>query len=177
MPGVTVGGESEAAWRTLIDDLVKRGLMTPDLVIVDGAPDLEKALAALWSDMPLQRCTVHTHRDLHAYAPDRQHEDISTYYNDMIYSGSKPEIEAKRKAFIRKWRLKCRAVADSLEEAGDKLFTVRVSRKASANRSGHQIQLNVCTKSSSGVSRHRPCCHRRKPRRCCFGHCWLLVRS
>jgi transposase-like protein len=33
------------------------------------------------------------------------------------------EIEAKRKAFIRKWRLKCRAVADSLEEAGDKLFT------------------------------------------------------
>jgi putative transposase len=26
-------------------------------------------------------------------------------------------------AFIRKWRLKCRAVADSLEEAGDRLFT------------------------------------------------------
>jgi len=25
--------------------------------------------------------------------------------------------------FLRKWRLKCRAVADSLEEAGDKLFT------------------------------------------------------
>ena len=29
----------------------------------------------------------------------------------------------RRKAFIRKWRLKCRAVADSLEEAGDHLFT------------------------------------------------------
>jgi hypothetical protein len=24
----------------------------------------------------------------------------------MIYAGTKPEIEAKRKAFIRKWRLK-----------------------------------------------------------------------
>ena len=33
------------------------------------------------------------------------------------------EIEARRKAFIRKWRLKHRAVADSLEEAGDRLFT------------------------------------------------------
>jgi hypothetical protein len=33
----------------------------------------------------------------------------------MIYADSKPQIEAKRKAFIRKWRLKCRAVADSLE--------------------------------------------------------------
>ena len=41
----------------------------------------------------------------------------------MIYAESKAEIEAKRKAFIRKWRLKCRAVAVSLEEAGDKLFT------------------------------------------------------
>ncbi len=33
------------------------------------------------------------------------------------------EIEAKRRAFLRKWRLKCRAVAQSLEEAGDRLFT------------------------------------------------------
>jgi transposase-like protein len=42
----------------------------------------------------------------------------------MIYAGSKQEIDAKRKAFIRKWRLKYRAVAASLEEAGDKLFTL-----------------------------------------------------
>jgi putative transposase len=28
----------------------------------------------------------------------------------------------RRKAFIRKWRLKHRAVADSLEEAGERLF-------------------------------------------------------
>jgi len=33
------------------------------------------------------------------------------------------EVEAHRKAFIRKWRLKHRAVADSLEEAGERLFT------------------------------------------------------
>jgi putative transposase len=33
------------------------------------------------------------------------------------------EIEKHRKAFIRKWRLKHEAVANSLEEAGDQLFT------------------------------------------------------
>jgi len=65
---------------------------------------------------------VHKHRNLLAHAPDRLHEEISADYNDMIYADSKPEIEWKRKAFIRKWRLKCRAVADSLEEAGDELF-------------------------------------------------------
>ena len=118
-----MGGESEAAWRALLDDLVKRGLKMPELVIVDGAPGLEKALAALWSDMPVQRCTVHKHRNLLAHAPDRLHEEISADYNDMIYANSKVEIEAKRRAFIRKWRMKCRAVADSLEEAGDKLIT------------------------------------------------------
>jgi transposase len=31
-------------------------------------------------------------------------------------------IAAKRKAFIRKWRLECRSVADRLEEASEKLF-------------------------------------------------------
>jgi transposase-like protein len=118
-----MGGESEAAWRALLDDLVKRGLKTPELVIVDGAPGLEKALAALWSDVPIQRCTVHKHRNLLAHAPERLHEEISNDYKDMIYAASKQEVEAKRKAFVRKWRLKCRAVADSLEEAGDKLFT------------------------------------------------------
>jgi len=118
-----MGGESEEAWWALLDDLVKRGLKTPELVIVDGAAGLEKALAALWSDMPVQRCTVHKHRNLLAHAPERLHDEISADYKDMIYAGTKQEIETKRKAFIRKWRLKCKAVADSLEEAGDKLFT------------------------------------------------------
>jgi transposase-like protein len=31
-----MGGESEAAWRALLDNLVSRGLKTPELVIVDG---------------------------------------------------------------------------------------------------------------------------------------------
>jgi len=119
----SMGGESEAAWRAPLDDLVARGLRTPDLLIVDGAPGLEKALAALWPAVPLQRCTVHKHRNLIAHAPERLHEEISNDYRDMIYAASRQEIEARRKAFLQKWRLKCRPVADSLEEAGDKLFT------------------------------------------------------
>ncbi len=118
-----MGGEATAAWRTILDDLVGRGLRTPEFVIVDGAPGLEGALAALWPDVPTQRCTVHKHRNLLAHAPDRLHEEVSADYTDMIYAATAEEIEARRKAFIRKWRLKCRAVADSLEEAGERLFT------------------------------------------------------
>ena len=118
-----MGGESEAAWRALLDDLTARGLQTPEFVIVDGAPGLEKALAALWPDVPVQRCTVHKHRNLLAHAPERLHEEVSADYVDMIYAASATEVAERRKAFLRKWRLKCRAVADSLEEASDRLFT------------------------------------------------------
>jgi putative transposase len=117
-----MGGESEAAWRAVLDDLVARGLRTPEFLIIDGAAGLEKALAALWQAVPAQRCTVHKHRNLLAHAPERLHDEISADYKDMIYGESAKEIEARRKAFLRKWRLKCQAVADSLEEADEALF-------------------------------------------------------
>src|SRR3954470_7617904 len=118
----SMGGESEAAWPGLLDDLVSRGLQPPSFVIIDGAAGLEKALAALWPAVPAQRCTVHKHRNLLAHAPERLHEEISADYTDMIYAETVKEIETRRKAFLRKWRLKCQAVADSLEEAGEGLF-------------------------------------------------------
>ena len=117
-----MGGESEAAWRAVLDDLLARGLRTPEFLITDGAAGLEKALAVLWPAVPAQRCTVHKHRNLLAHAPERLHDEISADYKDMIYAESAKEIEARRKAFLRKWRLKCQAVADSLEEAGEALF-------------------------------------------------------
>src|SRR5215204_2690485 len=118
----SMGGESAEAWRSVLDDLIRRGLRRPEFLIVDGAPGLEKALAAVWDGVPTQRCTVHKHRNLLAHAPERLHEEISADYTDMIYAATAEDIEERRKTFLRKWRLRHRAVADSLEEAGDKLF-------------------------------------------------------
>jgi putative transposase len=41
----------------------------------------------------------------------------------MIYAATPGDIATRRKAFIRKWWLWHHAVADSLEQAGDWLFT------------------------------------------------------
>ena len=65
---------------------------------------------------------MHKHRNLLAHAPEALHEEVSADYTDMVYAATPQEIEARRRAFLRKWRLKCRAVADSLEEAGERLF-------------------------------------------------------
>ncbi|MBC7145935.1 MULTISPECIES: IS256 family transposase [Thioclava] len=119
-----MGGESTAAWGQFLADLDARGLKRPEFVIVDGAPGLEAALVALWGDkLPIQRCTVHKHRNLLAHAPKHLHDELTADYRDMIYADTAAGIETRRKAFLRKWRLKCRAVADSLEEAGERLFT------------------------------------------------------
>jgi transposase-like protein len=119
----SMGGESTEAWRAVLDDLIKRGLRRPQFLIVDGAPGLEKALAVVWEGVPVQRCTVHKHRNLLAHAPERLHEEVTADYTDMIYAATPKEIETRRKAFIRKWRLRYRPVADCLEEAGDRLFS------------------------------------------------------
>jgi transposase-like protein len=118
----SMGGESAEAWRSVLDDLIRRGLRRPEFLIVDGAPGLDRAIAAVWDGVPVQRCTVHKHRNLLAHAPERLHEEITADYNDMIYAATCEEIAVRRKAFIRKWRLKHRAVADSLQEAGERLF-------------------------------------------------------
>jgi transposase-like protein len=119
----SMGGESTQAWRSVLDDLIGRGLRRPELLIVDGAQGLEKAITAVWDGVPVQRCTVHKHRNLLAHAPERLHEEVTADYSDVIYAATPAQVESRRKAFLRKWRLKCRAVADSLEEAGDRLFT------------------------------------------------------
>jgi putative transposase len=69
-----MGGESTGAWRAVLDDLIRRGLRRPELLIVDGAPGLENAIAAVWDGVPVQRCTVRQTSQpagAHARAPAR----------------------------------------------------------------------------------------------------------
>jgi hypothetical protein len=83
-------------------------------------------------DCPRRRATADDAAELLpgavGHAPERLHDEITADYTDMIYAETPGEIETRRKAFIRKWRLKHRAVADSLEEAGERLLAFANSR-------------------------------------------------
>ncbi|EIM31262.1 transposase [Microvirga lotononidis] len=48
--------------------------------------------------------------------------EITADYTAMIYAATVEEIAERRRAFLRKWRLRHPAVANSLEEAGEALF-------------------------------------------------------
>ena len=169
----SMGGEGEAAWRALLDDLVRRGLRTPELVVVDGAPGLEKALAALWPDMAVQRCTVHKHRNLLAHAPERLHEEISNDYRDMIYAATRGEVEARRKAFVRNGASNVAPSPTVWRKPATSCSHSHGSRPANGNRSEPRTRSSDCTRSSSAGSRTQTCCPAPKPPPCCSGRARL----
>ena len=61
--------------------------------------------------------------NLLAHAPKELHDEIKADFSDLMDAEHTEAVLRKRKAFLAKWRLRCRGVADSLEEAGDRLFT------------------------------------------------------
>jgi putative transposase len=118
-----VGDESTAAWRDVIYSLVARQIGVPTLAVIDGNPGLAAALREQWPTLAIQRCTTHKLRNLEAKAPARLREELAEEYRRMIYADSRAAVDQARSRFIKKWRLRCPAVIECLEEAGDDLFT------------------------------------------------------
>ena len=117
------GQESEAAWRELLQSLVERHLGTPALAVIDGNPGLRAALQKQWPEIAIQRCTNHKLRNLLARVPAHLREELAEDYRRMVYADSREAVEHERARFLRKWRLRCKAVVSSLDEAGEELFT------------------------------------------------------
>ena len=81
--------------------LIRRGLRRPEFLIVDGAPGLKSNCRRLTAC----RCRGAQYTSIATCSPlPELHEEIGADYNDMIYAATPEEIEARRKAFIRKWR-------------------------------------------------------------------------
>ena len=96
------------------------GLPERSLLIVDGVPRLEKALVALWPDLPIQRGTVHKHRSLLAHAPKKMHDEIHRHDLRRDRAGGRHQAQGRSCA---SGASNAAPVTDSLEEAGEKLFT------------------------------------------------------
>ena len=117
------GDESTAAWRDVIRSLVDRHVGVPRLAMIDGSAGLAAALREQWPSLAIQRCTAHKLRNLEAKAPVRLREELAEEYRRMIYAETRTLVDQARTRFTKKWRLRCPAVVECLEEAGDDLFT------------------------------------------------------
>lgn len=118
-----VAGETATGWRAVLEDLGARGLRPPRLCVIDGSPGLRAAVAALWPSTLVQRCTVHKVRNLLAHGPDHAHAAIRDDFHRVVYAACARDAHRAYARFLRRWRLRCAAVARSLEEGGPELLT------------------------------------------------------
>lgn len=116
-------GESAAAWKGCLDDLVARGLRAPMLCIIDGNPGLRRAVGEVWPRVAVQRCCVHKLRNLERKAPKHVLAEIRDDFHRIVYAMSADTARIEYAAFGRRWGKRCPSVVTSLREGGDELLT------------------------------------------------------
>jgi len=117
------GGESFAAWKGCLDNLVARGLRAPTLAIIDGNAGLRRAVEGVWPGAAVQRCCVHKLRNLERKAPKHALDDIRDDFHRIVYAGTHDAARAAYATFERTWGKRCPGVVTSLREGGDELLT------------------------------------------------------
>jgi len=115
-------GESAAAWKGYLDDLVAPGLRAPVLCILDGNPGLRRAVGEVWPRAAVQRCCVHKLRNLERKAPKHVLAEIRDDYHRIVYAASADAARIAYAAFERTWGKRCPGVVASLREGGDELL-------------------------------------------------------
>src|SRR5437773_1245194 len=97
------GGESFAAWKGRLDDLVARGLRAPVLAIIDGNAGLRCAVGLVWPRATIQRCCVHKLRNLERKAPRHALAEIRDDFHRIVYAGNADTARVAYAAFERAW--------------------------------------------------------------------------
>src|SRR5437899_7732758 len=117
------GGESFAAWKGCLDNLVVRGLRAPILAIIDGNAGLRRAVEGVWPGVAVQRCCVHKLRNLERKAPKHALDDIRDDFHRIVYASTHDAARTAYATFERTWSKRCPGVVTSLREGGDELLT------------------------------------------------------
>lgn len=115
--------ESSESWRDLLRDLKKRGVHWIGLGIADGIDGVWKALRDVFPAARHQRCWIHKMRNVLDKVPTHAEDLIGEELRAMYYAPSRSEALRWKTEFVQKYQSVYPKAVDSLEEAGDRLFT------------------------------------------------------
>jgi len=114
--------EASLHWKGVIEDLLRRGLPTPELVIADGHGGLTRAITA-WPEARVQRCTQHKWRNLSEHCPAHARAELKRDWDRIVYANNGNAARKAYDSLLRKWSTLVPSVGRSLEEAGLQLLT------------------------------------------------------
>ena len=110
--------ESAEAWHGFGAALPARDLKAPLLCIIDGNPGLQRAVERVWPRAAVQRCCVHTRRNLERKAPTHALDDLREDFHRIVYAASGDAARAAYTTFERTWATRGPGVVRSLQEGG-----------------------------------------------------------
>ncbi len=114
--------EAGSHWKWLIEDLKRRGLKAPHLLVSDGHKGLAVGVRA-WPEAKVQRCIQHKWENLKKHCPKHAHGELKRDWDQVVRAQDALEARESYSIFVTKWSKLVPAVARSFQEAGMELIT------------------------------------------------------
>ena len=117
--------ESQQSWKSLLEELWKRGLRGAalKLIVTDGHAGLVKALSEVWPRVAHQRCWVHKLRNLQSRLKASQRACLQEA--KLIYQAeNEQEAIARFRKWKRRWEKDAPRAVHCLEADLEELFSI-----------------------------------------------------
>jgi len=118
-----VESESEASYTDFIENMLKRGLRYPLLVISDGSKGLHNAIARKLPISRRQRCIAHKLRNIMSKVPKDYHDEILLAVKNIYYADDRATAEVYSSEFVKKYSDKLPATVKCFLDDLDQCLT------------------------------------------------------
>ena len=108
--------ESYNAWKWFLEDMVKRGLQEPILVVIDGCPGLIKAVKEVFPISDIQRCTKHKTENVLDKVLKEDREKVKDSLRKIFYAPTYDHAKEAVELFKGKWGRKYSSAVEILTE-------------------------------------------------------------
>lgn len=108
--------ESYNAWKWFLQDMVKRGLQEPMLIVIDGCPGLIKAVTEVFPASDKQRCTKHRTENVLAKVLKEDKDKVKESLRKIFYASTYEHAKEAVELFKDKWGKKYLSAVEILTE-------------------------------------------------------------
>lgn len=108
--------ESYSAWKWFLEDMIKRGLNDPLLIVIDGCPGLIKAVEELFPNSDIQRCTKHRTENVLNKVLREDRDKVKASLRKIFYASSYEHAKEAIEIFKRGWGKRYPSAVECLME-------------------------------------------------------------
>jgi putative transposase len=116
-------GESYNAWKGFMEDLIKRGMGEPMLMIIAGCTGLVKAANEVFPESDKQRCTKHRTENVLDKVLEQDKAAVKESVRKVFYASTYEHAREAVEMFKKKWNMKYPSAVECLTEEIDSCLT------------------------------------------------------